>query len=162
MEPTRFDHFTKVLASTTSRRQALKAIAATTMGGMLGLSGIGKVFAAAPCSRNQCRNRDCCPGLFCDQTAHTCVDCIPSGHRGCRSVWECCPALVCDTDTSTCVDCLPSGDRGCRSDMDCCPEFFCDQTTLTCVSCIPSGHTGCFSNDQCCSNNCDWVTETCQ
>jgi hypothetical protein len=162
MEPTRFDDFTKVLATPTSRRQALKAIAATTMGGMLGLSGMGKVFAAAPCSRGQCRNRDCCTGLFCDQTAHTCVACIPSGHRGCRSVWECCPGLVCDTDTSTCVDCIPSGDRGCRSDMDCCPEFFCDQTTLTCVSCIPSGHTGCLSNGQCCSNNCDWATETCQ
>ena len=132
MEPTRFDDFTKVLASTTSRRQALKAIAATTMGGMLGLSGIGKVFAAAPCSRDQCRNRDCCPGLFCDQTAHTCVDCIPGG------------------------------DRGCRIDMDCCPDFFCDQTTLTCVSCIPSGHTGCLSNGQCCSNNCDGATEACQ
>ena len=134
MDPRRFDELTKVLATPTSRREALKAIAATTMGGMLGLSGIGKVFAAAPCSRDQCRNRVCCPEFFCDQTTLTCVDCIPSGDRGCRSVWECCPGLVCDTDTSTCVDCIPGGDRGCRIDMDCCPDFFCDQTTLTCVS----------------------------
>src|ERR687886_2660259 len=66
MDPTRFDAFTKLLATPTSRRQALTALAATTMSGMLGLSGMGKVFAAAPCSRGQCRNRDCCAGLFCD------------------------------------------------------------------------------------------------
>ena len=34
MEPTRFDELTKVLATPTSRRQALKAIAATALGGL--------------------------------------------------------------------------------------------------------------------------------
>ena len=101
MDSTRFDDFTKVLATATSRRQALKAIADTVMGGMLGLSGIGKVFAAAPCSRDQCRNRDCCPGLFCDQTAHTCVSCIPSGHTRCLSNDQCC-SNNCDWATKTC------------------------------------------------------------
>lgn len=39
MEPTRFDAFTKVLATPTTRRQALKALGATTVGGLLGLRG---------------------------------------------------------------------------------------------------------------------------
>jgi hypothetical protein len=59
MDPTRFDDFTKVLATATSRRQALKAIAATTMGGMLGLSGIGKVFATAPAHTRHFRFARC-------------------------------------------------------------------------------------------------------
>ena len=52
MEPTRFDELTKVLATPTTRRQALRAIAATTMGGLLGLGGLGTAFAAPRCHRN--------------------------------------------------------------------------------------------------------------
>ena len=49
MKPSRFDDLTKALATATSRRQALKAIAATTLGGILGLSGIETVFGATTC-----------------------------------------------------------------------------------------------------------------
>jgi hypothetical protein len=45
MDSTRFDDLTKALATATSRRQALKALAAATVGGMLGLGGIGTTFA---------------------------------------------------------------------------------------------------------------------
>jgi acyl-CoA synthetase (AMP-forming)/AMP-acid ligase II len=41
MESSRFDELTKALATSTSRRQALKTIAATTLGSILGLSGLG-------------------------------------------------------------------------------------------------------------------------
>lgn len=34
MEPSKFDELTKALATSTSRRQALKAIAATALGGL--------------------------------------------------------------------------------------------------------------------------------
>src|SRR5258706_11950779 len=37
MGPSKFDELTKLLATSTSRRQALKAITATTIGGVLGL-----------------------------------------------------------------------------------------------------------------------------
>ena len=53
MEPTRFDEFTKVLATPTTRRQALKAIAATTLGGLLGLGGIGTAFAKNALARGE-------------------------------------------------------------------------------------------------------------
>ena len=41
MDPTSFDDLTKALASSTSRRQVLKTIVATTLGSLLGLDGIG-------------------------------------------------------------------------------------------------------------------------
>src|SRR5947209_665526 len=44
MDPTTFDDLTKALATRTSRREALKTIAATTLGSILGLSGIGTAF----------------------------------------------------------------------------------------------------------------------
>ena len=41
MDPIRFDDLTRALATATSRRQALKTITATALGGLLGLGGIG-------------------------------------------------------------------------------------------------------------------------
>ena len=68
MEPSRFDELTKALATSTSRRQALKTIAATTLGGLLGLGGIGTAFAKPKCHRagTGCdTNSQCCSGLYC-------------------------------------------------------------------------------------------------
>jgi hypothetical protein len=67
MEPSKFDELTKTLATSTSRRQALKTIAATTLGGLLALAGIGTAF------RNNCRSmgakcehtKQCCPPSVC-------------------------------------------------------------------------------------------------
>src|SRR5205085_373859 len=76
MEPSRFDDLTKALATATSRRQALKTIAATTLGSILGLSGIGTVFAKPkPCTPNgkHCNSKtNCCSG-FCDPTTSKCA-----------------------------------------------------------------------------------------
>jgi hypothetical protein len=60
MDATRCDDFTKGLATSTSRRAALKTIAATTIGGKLGLAGIGTAFAG-----DKCGNQDCPPGTIC-------------------------------------------------------------------------------------------------
>src|SRR5256885_12893271 len=66
MEPSRFDEFTKALATSTSRRQALKTIAATTIGSILGLSGIGTVFAKCHNAGHACgTNKQCCSNLCC-------------------------------------------------------------------------------------------------
>lgn len=73
MNDSRFDEFTKALATSTSRRQALKAIAATTLGGILGLSGIGNVFAK-PCTLNghHCKTYLQCCSQFCANGKCTC------------------------------------------------------------------------------------------
>ena len=79
MEPSRFDELTKALATATSRRQALKTIAATTLGGILGLAGVGSAFAMPTCKPNGhgCgTNKQCCSG-FCDHTRNICVACPP-------------------------------------------------------------------------------------
>src|SRR5207253_159284 len=54
MEPSKFDELTKALATATSRRQALKTIAATTLGSILGLAGIGTAFAKCHNAGHNC------------------------------------------------------------------------------------------------------------
>src|SRR5260370_24601189 len=57
MDATKFEEFTKSLATPTSRRQAVKALAASAFGSMLAFSGLDRVFAMT----GRCR-----PGLtFC-------------------------------------------------------------------------------------------------
>src|SRR5260370_5976237 len=45
MDPTKFDELTKSLATPTSRRQAVKTLAASAFGSMLAFSGLDRVFA---------------------------------------------------------------------------------------------------------------------
>jgi hypothetical protein len=70
MTTERFDDLTKALATSTSRRAAFKTIAATIVGSILGLGGIGTASAAGvkcprgshPCGPNCCPNgTSCCP-----------------------------------------------------------------------------------------------------
>src|SRR5437764_9345527 len=61
MEPNQFDEFAKALATTTSRRQVLKAFAASAAGGLLALSGVGEVAAKCKDNGHQCaKNEHCC------------------------------------------------------------------------------------------------------
>src|SRR5579862_7671411 len=97
MEPSRFDDLTKALATATSRRQALKTIAATTLAGLLGLGGIGSVFAKPTCKPNGhgCgTNKQCCSG-YCDKTTSTCG--CPSG-----TVQLCNGTCAIDCSSSSC------------------------------------------------------------
>jgi len=70
MDATRFDDLTKALATSNSRRAALKAIGAA-LGGALGLSSIGTAFAMChaaghACGGNQvCCSHVCCNGVCC-------------------------------------------------------------------------------------------------
>src|SRR5260370_23982162 len=45
MDPTKFDELTKSLATPTSRRQAVKTLAASAFGSILAFSGLDRVFA---------------------------------------------------------------------------------------------------------------------
>ena len=66
MDSSRFDDLTKAVATATSRRQALKAIAATTLGSILGLAGIGTAFAKCHGTGHNCEeNSTCCSGTCC-------------------------------------------------------------------------------------------------
>ena len=102
MEPTKFDELTKALATSTARRQALKAIAATTLGGILGLGGIGTAFGAPKCHRAGLgcdTDSNCCTGLFCQNG--TCCSC---NTISCSRNSECCTG-ICDSNTHTCLFC---------------------------------------------------------
>jgi hypothetical protein len=105
MDSTRFDNLTKALATATSRRQALKTIAATTLGSILGLAGIGTAFGAPTCKPNGhgCgTNKQCCSG-YCDPTTHTC------GCQSCSSGQDCLCNGTCATPCTSAADC-PGGD----------------------------------------------------
>jgi hypothetical protein len=72
MEPSQFDELTKALATATSRRQAIKAIAATTHGSVLGLAGVGTALAKCKQDGEKCRHdHQCCSGS-CNPSTHTC------------------------------------------------------------------------------------------
>lgn len=96
MDPTQFDDLTKMLASSTSRRQALKTIAATTLGGLLGLGGIGTAFAKSKCkpAGTKCtHDKQCCAGLVC-QNGTCATPCTPAGSP-CSGSSPCCGSSTC-------------------------------------------------------------------
>lgn len=120
MSSTQFDEMTKALATSTSRRQALKIFAASAVGGLAALAGgIGTSFAFS-----------CPPG-------HGLVKCSPSGPC-CTSLSECCGSSCCTSSQSCCggtVCCDTSTQKCCSTKRGnvCC--------TLT-QNCTPAGCTG--------------------
>jgi hypothetical protein len=147
MDPTKFDDLTKALATAPSRRQALKTIAATTIGGILGLAGIGTAFGAPKCHR---------AGLGCDTDSNCCSNVCCNG-KCCASGQTCQNGQCCSGKPLGALCCVNS---------ECCSGA-CD---LTCVaSCVPLGGT-CTSPSDCCSvkcangacvATCDPTTHTC-
>jgi hypothetical protein len=90
MDPTTFDDLTKALATSTSRRQALKTIAAATIGGILGLGGIGTALGAPKCHRQGTgcdTTSQCCKGLSCQNGK--CAPCTANGGT-CSGNTDCC------------------------------------------------------------------------
>lgn len=136
MELSRFGELTKALATATSRRQALKTIAATTLGGVLGLAGIGTVFAKPTCKPNGhgCgSNKQCCSG-YCDPTTSTCT--CPSGQTNCSGT-----CVNTQNDANNCGGCgivCPEG-VGCSAGI-CFPH-----NHFTCV-CTGGTIAGCFTS----------------
>src|SRR5690348_11604460 len=119
MNPSTFEDFTKALASSASRRQALKTIAATTLGGILGLGGIGTAFGAPKCHRQ---------GTGCDTTS------------------QCCSPLVCTSGKCSCPS-LPTCDvaQGCScpSGHSCVNGTCCPNSQVCNGVCCPSGQGCC-------------------
>jgi hypothetical protein len=91
MDPRNFDELTKILATNTSRRQALKTILASVVGGALGLSGIDAALAEPGCYRDHypCRyNNDCCSN-HCSHGYCSGHNCYEYNHP-CRYNNDCC------------------------------------------------------------------------
>jgi hypothetical protein len=137
-----FDELARGLASGTfSRRKAIKFIAATTLGGILGLSGIGTAFA---------KNKTCaqwCAAVFGASTpaAGRCTS--DAAHRTglCSSCGAATPpSSVCCTRNSS-NNCTSYSGASCPCDSGRC--LTCDSSTGTCVGCT-SGQT--CVNGSCC------------
>jgi hypothetical protein len=161
MEPSRFDELTKALATATSRRQALKTIAATTIGSILGLSGIGTVFAKPPkCHRNGLgcdTNSQCCSG-YCDPTTSKCAPPPCEGlQQPCTSASQCCDTgqgkTTCEEnfENGPTVCCNTPGGSCSMGGLDCCGQTRCIGGTCQCNG------TGdfCQYNTDCCSGTCN-------
>ena len=183
MEPSRFDELTKALATTTSRRQALKTIAAATIGSLLGLGGGDLAFA---------KNKTCaqwCASVFGDNTAadeqcaadaahHTglCYTCGPASPGGTQSI--CCPqnsdgtctsysSATCCGRSATCLNgsCCPTanvcGSTCLAAPCDSSQCLTCDSSSGTCVGC-PQGQT--CQDGTCCiagGGSCSAGTDCC-
>ncbi len=115
MEPSQFDELTKALATATSRRHALKTIAAT-IGGLLGLSSIGTAFANCKPNGIGCNtNTQCCSGGCCHGT---CTN-LSSNPSNCGSCGHTCGTnQICQN--SQCVTPCTANEGTCSTNTDCC------------------------------------------
>jgi hypothetical protein len=169
MDSSRFDELTKALATSRSRREALKTIAATTLGSILGLGRLGTAFGAPKCHPNGqgCdTNSQCCSGYCANGEKCTCPPApgctvppnntcpCPSGQT-CLNGTCCANTQVCNgvccTSGQTCQNglcCLSNGNH-CTSGSQCCSGLCNQRTSHTCASCLALGEA-CTSGRQCC------------
>jgi hypothetical protein len=153
MNDPQFDELTKTLATLTSRRQALKTLGATVVGAVLGLSGIGTVFARCrsagkKCKKSaQCCKHGVCIGGKCCSRSHACLStCCASGATCCKGT---CCAGTC-TDCGSGQTCLLSDPNSCGSCGKVCPA---NQACFGGLcTCLPP-ETEC-SDGSCCLGNC--------
>jgi len=144
MEPTKFDDLTKALATSTSRRQALRRI-----GGFLGGTALAGLFPGlALASNSACAHF--CNAVFgagtpaasqcTSDAAHhkgLCYTCGPSSPGGTKPI--CCPGNGSHCSSYSSATCCTSG-QTCQSGQ--------------CVTpCTTNGGT-CSGNGDCCSSNC--------
>src|SRR5258708_35402067 len=150
MDSRKFDELTKILATNTSRRQALKTILASVVSGAFGLGGINEALAKPACYNihHRCsHDSDCCshncPYGYCVK-----VPCYGFG-ESCSSNSDCCSN---NCQNGYCGDPCSEFGESCSSNSDCCSNNchngYCDKH-----QCYGS-RKSCSSNSDCCSNNC--------
>ncbi len=178
MDEGRFEQLSKSLATSVSRRQAVKIAGVAALGGMISLVGARGAWARQCRQAGQnCRsNAECCT-RFCDTTFHCAC---PSGSVLCNE--ECVPAdnppkllnpqtCACECDASitcppprilnpqTCQCQCPAGTTACGQTACCGPNQICQKGT--CVNAIVCGGQLCdparccttIFGQQCCSPN---------
>ncbi|RIK46657.1 MAG: hypothetical protein DCC58_02515 [Chloroflexi bacterium] len=158
MDDRRFDDLARGLASSSSRRQALKAIGAGVVGAAFSVVGVSS--ATAKEKDKDKKKPDCCPKDTPTLCGRTCVDlsddpqhcggcgntCVPGG----QCVNGVCVAPACD-DSSDCPlpadPCLVAvcASGQCASAPRCPADATCDNGTCVC----PSGTTYCESQNVC-------------
>ncbi len=171
MESSTFDELTRVLASSTSRRQVLKTITAATLGGMLGLGGISVALANNSACAHFCASvfgaDTPAAGQCTSDAAHhkgLCYSCGPASPAGTQTI--CCSenssgqctsysSATCCSGVQTCQNggcCTPDGansgqTNACTQNSDCCSGF-CNSAGF--CGCIPFLGEGCNSSSDCC------------
>jgi hypothetical protein len=134
-----FDELSRELAETTSRRAALRLLAAGTAGGLLSLVGM-RGAGARDCEGigDRCRrNNQCCSGACRNGRC-----CRPDGGR-CRRNNQCCSGTCTNGTCGAPTGCAP-GETLCAPGTDC--ESCCPESTFCCSDVDPFGNC----TRQCC------------
>ena len=151
MDPTTFDELTKALATSTSRRQALRRIGGTLTGVVLASLFPGRILASnSSCAKfcNAVFGADTPAAMQCiSDAAHhkgLCYTCGPASPGGTKPI--CCP----ENGSGQCTS--YSSATCCTSGQGCCSGTCTDlNTTSNCGSC---GNTCSGTTPACCSGTC--------
>jgi hypothetical protein len=141
----RFDLLTRHLAQSHSRREAIKAFAASVLGlGAVSLVGRGALAQDCAGIQEACStNADCCEGYTCNEN-YICIalaECATEG-QGCAADGQCCGDAICCAGACRSIEC-------CIDEAD--PNARCPEGT-SCFEgvCDPIGsQTACSSDDEC-------------
>jgi hypothetical protein len=164
MESSRFDEFTKALATPTSRRQALRRI-----GGILGGTTLAGLFPRLASADNSACAHFCASvfganttaaGQCTSDAAHgrgLCYTCGPASHGGTQPM--CCPkdanGFCSSYTTATCC----GSSATCLHDA-CCPNSLVCGTTCLAAACDGSKCLACNAASGTCQSSCS-TTQTC-
>ena len=158
IEASHFDELTKALATATSRRQALKTIAATALGSILGLGGISTAFANCKpngigCNtKSQCCSGGCCHGTCTDLT--TTSNCGSCGTTCTGTTPACCSGHCKDlsSDHNNCGSCGHTCDACSTCQNGTCVsscQGYCCPANYPAACCTPDTFGCCSSDDGC-------------
>jgi hypothetical protein len=136
-----FDDLTRMLASATSRRVTLKALASMVGGSLLSLVGIQEASALGRCRLvgQPCRQGGECCSFFCDPASARCV--CPPGSNVCQRTRQCvsCPPGM-TFNASTCQCDCPAGTTVCGSNACCASSAQCCNSSGYSFCCPPGYH----------------------
>jgi hypothetical protein len=145
MDPTRFDHLTKLLAESRSRRGLLSGALGVLGGVLTAQAGEAKRKRRGNNYRN--RNQQRSPKRQAKASAKTCR---AAGHP-CEGKQTCCPGLGCSAsdpgEARRCTPCAAEG-SSCVGDAECCDGACCRREGIDPVGVC------CGSRDRCCGSAC--------
>src|SRR6266576_7002877 len=173
MQPSNFDELTKALATSTSRRHALRLIVTASIGGLFGLGGISTAFGrhqhrakiAKPSPGGSPGNSKCaqfCAAVFGPNTpaANQCTSDAAHNKMGnlCQQCGGNAASICCEKTGGFCNGSI-TGATCCDSshtciDGSCCPNSNVCGTTCLTVSCDSSQCLTCDENQGACVSTC--------